>query len=1044
MHSRPFPAVPGLGPRMTSALPSWLLVASVLLGSASIAVVLLLVRDFERKIRWFGKDSATKLQEHDLAYGRLEGRVDDLAGRLAFTASERRDLIRRSQRPAVPPPETATAPPPATADASADRLEISSLRAELAEASNRLRQQTAVLEESQKAIAALQAHAADKASELAELERRRREGEELHARDSADLERRVQHESEAARSLKSKVSELEMDLTVRERDARSAGSRIADLEADLSARERDARGLASRVEELESDLSAKEREAKSLVARAGDFERELSVRDRDAQALQARVDDLQADLSAHERDSKALAARVQGLERELRAREEELVVRDRELRGKEQELEARAAAAAADHIELEARVIELQRALDRREGELRESVLRIATLEHAASDEDLRRETSDAQSGEIERDLRRESDHRGDLLERARERENALSARAGELEAELGKRDEAVARHAEAVDAIRVELAARKQELSESRAQRDELERQVAEHREQVSGVREHMSTLNDRVRTLESDVARKDEALRERDELLAAEIAKRDAFLAAEVAKREALLAAEVAAREAETAKRVEDVEAAERRAVEIEIELRRELEEERQMRASATAVLDAESAERSRIVGATEERCRILEETVEDLRRKDVEHQSFVQGLEIHHGERVRGLERNLAQRDGEIARLQADNQELSDGCTRLSQAIESGERRILTQAEHLAEAETRLQSMREEQRRICEEADRALCDVDQLVEGRILPLFRRRAQAGAERLPDAYLEALEQGDLALALQHLLGGEEPMPASSVANLAARWSEEHSVWNRSPISGPVAYLWAGCLHPKAGFADEKQALLVVFGAFADGSRSVLAVEAGDPSSKDAWLSVLRALEARGLQAPRLVVADETLAIGEALDELGWVSARQRDWNRRTADVLAELPKKSQAKSADLLRRIANAKDRAEAKKLRDLFEKRCGKRGAKAAERLAADWRQMTSYYAFPEGHWPHLRSAEFVESPFDALRLRSGTPRPTVEAQNAVAILWKLLAIAEATFRRINAPELLPAVVNGETFVDGLPDERQRSRAA
>jgi transposase-like protein len=275
-------------------------------------------------------------------------------------------------------------------------------------------------------------------------------------------------------------------------------------------------------------------------------------------------------------------------------------------------------------------------------------------------------------------------------------------------------------------------------------------------------------------------------------------------------------------------------------------------------------------------------------------------------------------------------------------------------------------------------------------------------------------------------------------------MPASSVTSLASRWSEEHRVWNLAPIAGPAAYLWAGCLYPKAGFAGEGRALLVVFGAFADGSRSVLAVEAGDPSSKDAWLVILRGLEGRGLRAPRLVVADETLGIGAALDELGWDSARQRCWNRRTSDVLAGLPKNRQAKAADLLRRIANAKDRAESKKLRDLFEKRCGKRHAKVAESLAEDWRQMTSYFGFPEGHWPHLKSADFIESPFDALRLRSGTPRPSTEAPHAVAILWKLLAIAEATFRRINAPELLPAVVNGETFVDGQPDERQRTRAA
>ncbi len=1103
---------------MTSVLPSWLLVASVLLGSASIAVVLLLVRDFERKIRWLGKDNATKLAEHDLAYGRLEGRVDDLAGRLAFTASERRELVRRSQR-AQAGPAFEPEPPAAhvAAEPAADPREIASLREDLAAASSRLREQTAVLEESQKAIAALRADAATKAGELQELERLRAESEELHARDAADLERRAQRETDAARSLKSRVAELEHDLTVRERDARSTATRLSDLEADLGAHERDAKDLAAKVADLEADLSASERDARARQSRVAELETELKAteselegRDRDASELADRVRELEGDVLGRERETRTLASRVAGLEHEVQAHEQSskalsarVAELETELTAKESDHESRSAAAATARLELEARVTELQRAIARRDEELREtarrheedvretarrheeslresaqrhdeelreSAQRIEAYERAASDEGRRRETDGAHATEIERELRRESDHRGELLEQARERESALSARAVQLESELEKRDDLVARHAEAGDALRAEIAARKQELDEARVQRAELERQVAEHREQVGGVREHMTTLNDRIRTLESDLARKDEELRDRDSLLSAELAKRDATLAGELAKREAaladessrrdaVLAAEIAKREAvleveiakyesalaaESAQRLADVEASERRAREIEAGLRQELDEERRLRASAAAVFDVESSERGRLVGAAEERCRNLEEAVEELRRKDDEHKSFVQGLEIHHGERVRGLERNVAHREGEFARLQAEKQELSETCAKLSQTIESGERRIVSQAEHLAQAEARIQAMREEQRRICEEADRALCDVDQLVEARVLPVFRRRAQPGADRLPDAWLESLEQGDLALALQHLLGGEEPMPASSIASLAARWSEEHRVWNRTPIAGPVAYLWAGSIHPKAGFAAETQALLVVFGAFADGSRSVLAVEAGDPASKDAWLAILRALEERGLRAPRLVVADETLGLGEALDEIGWDSARQRDWNRRTSDVLALLPKKGQAKAADLLRRIANAKDRAEAKKLRDLFEKRCGKRNAKAAERLAEDWRQMTSYYAFPEGHWTHLKSADFVESPFDALRLRSGAARPSIEAPNAVAILWKLLAIAEATFRRINAPELLPAVVNGETFVDGVLDERSKSRAA
>jgi putative transposase len=41
--------------------------------------------------------------------------------------------------------------------------------------------------------------------------------------------------------------------------------------------------------------------------------------------------------------------------------------------------------------------------------------------------------------------------------------------------------------------------------------------------------------------------------------------------------------------------------------------------------------------------------------------------------------------------------------------------------------------------------------------------------------------------------------------------------------------------------------------------------------------------------------------------------------------------------------------------------------------------------------------------------------------------------KVDSATAIIGKLLQVAEGTFRRLNAPELLPAVYAGATYVDG-----------
>ena len=92
-----------------------------------------------------------------------------------------------------------------------------------------------------------------------------------------------------------------------------------------------------------------------------------------------------------------------------------------------------------------------------------------------------------------------------------------------------------------------------------------------------------------------------------------------------------------------------------------------------------------------------------------------------------------------------------------------------------------------------------------------------------------------------------------------------------------------------------------------------------------------------------------------------------------------------------------------------------------------------KAVERLAHDWARLITFYQFPCDHWRHLRTTTVVESPFAAARLRTGAAKRFKKVESATAIIWKLLQVAEQTFRRLNAPELLPAVYAGTQYVDG-----------
>lgn len=50
----------------------------------------------------------------------------------------------------------------------------------------------------------------------------------------------------------------------------------------------------------------------------------------------------------------------------------------------------------------------------------------------------------------------------------------------------------------------------------------------------------------------------------------------------------------------------------------------------------------------------------------------------------------------------------------------------------------------------------------------------------------------------------------------------------------------------------------------------------------------------------------------------------------------------------------------------------------------------------------------------------------------------------ENATAVIWKTLLIAELSFRKLNAPELLTEVAEGVIFAYGVRGKEQGRRSA
>jgi putative transposase len=321
----------------------------------------------------------------------------------------------------------------------------------------------------------------------------------------------------------------------------------------------------------------------------------------------------------------------------------------------------------------------------------------------------------------------------------------------------------------------------------------------------------------------------------------------------------------------------------------------------------------------------------------------------------------------------------------------------------------------------------------------------ESKVLPLFKRYTAGVKKVLPELYLHGLALGDFELALRGMLGEAAPLSASSIARLKAEWEQQYRAWGqRSLAELDIVYCWADGLYVKAGIDDGKAALLVIIGATSEGEKVLLAVSSGQRESTESWAAVLRDLRARGLQSFRLAVADGHLGIWSALAQIYPESDEQRCWNHKMMNVLDQVPLKRQPPIRQWLRRIMNAPTRAECEELRDECVRQYRRLYPKAMAALQRDWERMVTYYAFPAEHWVHLRTTNIVESPFAAVRLRTNAGKRYKRVDNASALIWKLLTIAEKTFRRLRAPHLLAAVASGAKYVDGRPVRKRVGRVA
>lgn len=324
-----------------------------------------------------------------------------------------------------------------------------------------------------------------------------------------------------------------------------------------------------------------------------------------------------------------------------------------------------------------------------------------------------------------------------------------------------------------------------------------------------------------------------------------------------------------------------------------------------------------------------------------------------------------------------------------------------------------------------------------DRRPGDESEPFSSKILPPYLRKTKSIEELIPWLYLKGVSTGDFSEALRALLGADAPgLSATTVTRLKGVWEEEYQEWSKRSLAGKqYVYVWVDGVHFNIRLEEDRQCILVLMGATADGKKELIAVADGYRESEQSWRALLLDVKARGLVIdPKLAIGDGALGFWKAVRQV-WPNTReQRCWVHKTANVLDKLPKRLQAEAKEKLHDIWMADTKQHANEAFDLFVKTYEAKYPKATECLAKDREVLLAFYAFPAEHWIHLRTTNPIESTFATVRLRTKRTKGSGSRTACMTMVYKLMQSASKKWRLLNGSELIPEVIRGAPFIDGI----------
>ena len=310
-------------------------------------------------------------------------------------------------------------------------------------------------------------------------------------------------------------------------------------------------------------------------------------------------------------------------------------------------------------------------------------------------------------------------------------------------------------------------------------------------------------------------------------------------------------------------------------------------------------------------------------------------------------------------------------------------------------------------------------------------------LIPPYLRRTKNIEELVPLLYLKGISTGAFAEVLEKLLGKEVlGFLPENIVRMKQIWEADYKHWSQRDLSeSRYVYWWVDGIYFNVRLDDERQCILVMIGAKADGTKELVAVVDGFRESKESWRSMLRELKRRGLSAgSELAIGDGALGFWAALAEEFPDTKPQICWVHKTANVLDKLPSSLQGKAKQMIHDIYLAPTKQDANVAFDVFIEEFELKYPRAVDSLRNNREELMSFYDYPAEQWQHIRSTNVIESTFATVRLRTKRTKGCGSRIATLTMVFKLAESAQKRWRKLRGYKKISLLLDGVQFQDGI----------